>query len=79
MANWESLIGAKIEAHRDTHKVCKVEDAGKRNSRRAQLKWKREHRAYENERARKWRANNPDKIKEYQERARRVNRRASAR
>ena len=24
MANWESLIGAKIEAHRDTHKVCKV-------------------------------------------------------
>ena len=53
MANWESLIGAKIEAHRDTHKVCKVEDAGKRNSRRA----------------RKWRAKNPDKIKEYQERA----------
>ena len=28
MANWESLIGAKIEAHRDTQKVCKVEDAG---------------------------------------------------
>lgn len=22
MANWESLIGAKIEAHRDTHTVC---------------------------------------------------------
>lgn len=45
MANWESLIGAKIEAHRDTHTVCKIEDAGKRNSRRAQLKWKKEHRA----------------------------------
>lgn len=69
MANWESLIGAKIEAHRDTHKVCKVEDARERNKRQQQLKWKREHRAEENERARKWRAKNPDKIKEYQERA----------
>ena len=67
--NWESLIGAKIEAHRDTHKVCKVEDARERNKRQQQLKWKREHRAEENERARKWRAKNPDKIKEYQERA----------
>ena len=69
MANWESLIGAKIEAHRDTHKVCKVEDASERNKRQQQLKWKREHRAEENERARKWREKNPDKIKEYQERA----------
>ena len=69
MANWESLIGAKIEAHRDTHTVCKIEDAGKRNSRRAQLKWKHEHRAEENERRRKWEAKNQDKIKEYQERA----------
>lgn len=69
MANWESLIGAKIEAHRDTHKVCKVEDARKRNKLQQQRKWKREHRAEENERARKWRAKNPDKIKEYQERA----------
>lgn len=32
MANWESLIGAKIKAHSDTHTVCKIEDAGKRNS-----------------------------------------------
>ena len=39
MANWESLIGAKIEAHRGTHKVCKIEDARERNARRAQLKW----------------------------------------
>ena len=69
MANWESLIGAKIEAHRDTHTVCKIEDARERNKRQQQLKWKREHRAEENERARKWRAKNPDKIKEYQERA----------
>ena len=69
MANWESLIGAKIESHRDTHKVCTVEDARERNKRQQQLKWKREHRAEENERARKWRAKNPDKIKEYQERA----------
>ena len=69
MANWESLIGAKIEAHRDTHTVCKIEDARKRNKLQQQRKWKREHRAEENERARKWRAKNPDKIKEYQERA----------
>jgi len=69
MANWESLIGAKIEAHRDTHTVCKIEDAGKRNSRRAQLKWKHEHRAEENERRRKWEAKNPDKVREYRERA----------
>lgn len=69
MANWESLIGAKIETHRDTHKVCKIEDAGKRNSRRAQLKWKHEHRAEENERRRKWEAKNPDKVKAYREKA----------
>lgn len=68
-ANWESLIGAKIEAHRDTHTVCKIEDARKRNSRRAQLKWKHEHRAEENERRRKWEAKNPDKVKTYRERA----------
>ena len=67
--NWESLIGAKIEAHRDTHKVCKIEDAGKRNSRRVQLKWKHEHRAEENERRRKWEAKNPDKVKAYREKA----------
>jgi hypothetical protein len=69
MANWESLIGAKIEAHRDTHTVCKIEDAGKRNSRRAQLKWKHEHRSEENERRRKWEAKNPDKVKAYREKA----------
>lgn len=68
-ANWESLIGAKIEAHRDTHTVCKIEDARKRNSRRAQLKWKHEHRAEENERRRKWEAKNPDKVKAYREKA----------
>lgn len=67
--NWESLIGAKIDAHRDTHKVCKVEDARERNKRQQQLKWKREHRAEENERRRKWEAKNPDKVREYRERA----------
>ena len=50
--NWESLIGEKIEAHRDTQRVCKIEDARERNARRAQLKWKHEHRAEENERKR---------------------------
>lgn len=69
MANWESLIGEKIEAHLYTHKVCNIEDAGKRNSRRAQLKWKHEHRAEENERRRKWEAKNPDKVKAYREKA----------
>lgn len=69
MTNWESLIGAKIKAHRDTHKVCKIEDARERNARRAQLKWKHEHRDEENERRRKWEAKNPDKVKTYRERA----------
>lgn len=69
MANWESLIGEKIEAHRDTHTVCKVEDASLRNKRRAQLKWKHEHREQVNETARKWRAKNPEKVKRYQEKA----------
>lgn len=69
MDNWESLIGAKIEAHRDTHKVCKVEDARKRNKLQQQRKWKREHRAEENERRRKWEAKNPDKVKAYREKA----------
>lgn len=69
MANWESLIGEKIEAHRDTHTVCKIEDASIRNKRRAQLKWKHEHREQVNETVRKWRAKNPDKVKRYQEKA----------
>ena len=33
MANWESLICSKIEAPRDTHTVCKIEDASERNKR----------------------------------------------
>lgn len=69
MANWESLIGAKIEAHRDTHTVCKIEDASERNKRQQQLKWKHEHRAEENERRRKWEAKNQDKVKAYREKA----------
>ena len=48
---------------------CKIEDARKRNSRRAQIKWKGEHRAEENERRRKWEAKNPDKVKAYREKA----------
>lgn len=67
--NWESLIGAKIESHRETHKVCKIEDASLRNKRRAQLKWKHEHREQVNETVRKWRAKNPEKVKLYQENA----------
>lgn len=69
MDNWESLIGAKIEAHRDTHTVCKIEDPSERNKRQQQLKWKHEHRAEENERRRKWEAKNPDKVKAYREKA----------
>ena len=67
--NWESLIAERIAAHRDTYAPQRIEDAGKRNSRRYQLKWKHEHRDRENERRRKWEAKNPDKVKEYRERA----------
>ncbi len=31
MANWESLIAQRTEAHRDTYKPCSVEDARERN------------------------------------------------
>lgn len=67
--NWESLIGERIASHRETHKVCKIQDASLRNKRRAQIKWKHEHREQVNETARKWRAKNPDKVKRYQENA----------
>ena len=49
--------------------ALKIEDPAKRNTRRQQLKWKHEHRDQENERQRKWMAKNPDKVKEYQQRA----------
>jgi hypothetical protein len=32
---WESLIGAKIEAHRGTYKPQRIEDSRKRNAARA--------------------------------------------
>lgn len=34
--NWESLIAERIAAHRDTYAPQRIEDAGKRNARRAQ-------------------------------------------
>ena len=67
--NWESLIAERIAAHRDTYAPQRIEDAGKRNSRSYQLKWKHEHRDRENERRRKWEQANPDKVREYREKA----------
>lgn len=50
---WESLIGAKIEAHRDSYRPQRIEDPLKRRK---------------VEYNKKWREANPDKVKIYQER-----------
>ena len=63
--NWESLIASRMRPC----VALKIEDPSKRNTRRQQLKWKHEHREQENKRQRKWMAKNPDKVKEYQQRA----------
>lgn len=63
--DWETLIASRMRPC----VALKIEDAAKRNTRRQQLKWKHEHREQENERQRKWMAKNPDKVKEYQQRA----------
>lgn len=67
--NWESLIAKRIAAHLDTYASQRIEDPGKRNSRRAQLKWKHEHRNRVNEWRRKWDKANPDKVRQYREKA----------
>lgn len=69
--NWESLIGAKIEAHRDTHTVCKIEDASERNTaacrKRATKKWRMLNKERYESTKRAWEKANPDKVKKYRE------------
>lgn len=62
--NWESLIKDRM---RPCVKVCKIEDASKRNQAEATKRWRRKNKARYDENQRIWRANNPDKIKAYQE------------
>ena len=51
MKNWESLIGARIESHRDTYKPQRIKDPLTRRK---------------VEYNKKWREANPDKVKIYQ-------------
>lgn len=51
MKNWESLIASRM---RPCTTICKIEDAGKRNQRMCQ---------------KRWRKNNPEKVKEIQKRS----------
>lgn len=53
MKNWESLIAARIESHRDTYKPQRIKDPLTRRK---------------VEYNKKWREANPDKVKIYQER-----------
>lgn len=51
MKNWESLIASRM---RPCATICKIEDAGKRNQRMCE---------------KRWRKNNPEKVKEIQKRS----------
>ena len=51
MQNWESLIASRM---RPCATICKIEDAGKRNQRMCE---------------KRWRKNNPEKVKEIQKRS----------
>lgn len=64
--NWESLIGSKIESHRDTHKVCKIEDPVKRNSAMATKRWRKKNWDHYKEKQKEWLEANPEKVKVYQ-------------
>lgn len=65
---WESLIGAKIEAHRGTYKPQRIEDSRKRNAARATKRWRNNNMEHYLAKQKEWRDANPDKIKVYQER-----------
>lgn len=66
---WESLIGAKIEAHRGTYKPQRIEDSRKRNAARATKRWRKNNMEHYRAKQKEWLAKNPDKVKEYQQRA----------
>lgn len=65
---WESLIGAKIEAHRSTYKPQRIEDSRKRNAARATKRWRKKNWEHYQTKQKEWLAKNPDKVKIYQER-----------
>ncbi len=65
---WESLIGAKIEAHRGTYKPQRIEDSRKRNAARATKRWRNNNMEHYQAKQKEWRDANPEKIKVYQER-----------
>ena len=65
---WESLIGAKIEAHRGTYKPQRIEDSRKRNHARATKRWRKNNMEHYQAKQKEWRDANPEKIKVYQER-----------
>lgn len=62
--SWEELIKDRM---RPCKKVCKIEDPAKRNQVEATKRWRKNHKEQYDEKQRIWRANNPDKIKAYQE------------
>lgn len=65
MKNWESLIASKS---RPCSKICKIEDASKRNAANATKKWRKKNADHYKATQKAWREANPDKIKTYQER-----------
>lgn len=65
---WESLIGAKIEAHRGTYKPQRIEDSRKRNAARATKRWRNNNMEHNQAKQKEWLAKNPDKVKTYQQR-----------
>lgn len=65
MEHWESLIAAKS---RPCAKICKIEDASKRNAANATKKWRKKNADHYKAKQKAWRVANPDKIKVYQER-----------
>lgn len=62
--SWEELIKDKM---RPCATICKIEDPAKRNQVEATKRWRKNHKEQYDEKQRIWRANNPDKIKAYQE------------
>lgn len=62
MQNWESLIAAKM---RPAEKVCKIEDASKRNSANATKRWRMNNIEHYKAKKKEWEEANPDKIREY--------------
>lgn len=66
--NWESLIASRIEAHRDTYKPQRIEDASQRNSAAATKRWRKRNFNRYKQKQKEWLKANPDKVKVYQQR-----------